>query len=84
MNTRQEEFFPGVIGLRWEPDSQGAHVLVTKEGDTTVIGAVYKSFRGDLYVLRGGRPPHHTGSTGRVWVEKLGGEKLDSGLEVIA
>jgi hypothetical protein len=84
MNTQQpqQEFFPGVFGLRWERDSRGAYVLVTEEGGTTVLGAIYKSFRDEWYVLRGGRPPHHSGSTGRVLVEKLDGEKLAGWLEV--
>lgn len=80
--TPQQEFFPRVIGLRWERDSRGEYVLVTEEGDPTVIGAVYKSFRDELFVLRGGRPPLHSGSTGRVWVERLAGEKLAGWLEV--
>ena len=85
MNTQpQQEFYPKVIGLRWERDSRGAYVLVTEEGDPTFLGAVYKSFRDELYVLRGGRPPHHSGSTGRVLVEKLGGEKLAGWLEIQA
>jgi len=83
VNTQpQQEFFPGVFKLRWKRDSRGEYVLVTEEGDPTFLGAVYKSFRDEWYVLRGGRPPLHTGSTGRVLVEKLDGEKLAGWLEI--
>lgn len=49
-------------------------VLVTTEGNHPVIqGGQYNNFRGDLAVITGGRAPHHSGSTGKVWT-KDGGE----------
>lgn len=47
-------------------------------GKEAVVGNVYKSFRGEEYILKGGRPPLHDGSTGRVWVVSNNEEKFTS------
>jgi len=33
------------------------------------IGEIVKSFRGDVYKILGGTPPHKPSSSGKVWVE---------------
>lgn len=45
--------------------------LPVKPGDTVF------DFRGEAFVLMGGRPPQHAASTGRVWLEG-GGEYFPS------
>jgi len=47
--------------------------LVDKDGNAVYRGYKATSHRGDEYIITGGRPPAHLGSTGRVWVEG-GGE----------
>ena len=46
--------------------------LVDTNNTPVSIGATITSFRGETATLKGGKPPHHEGSTGRVWVD--GGE----------
>jgi hypothetical protein len=67
------EFFPGVIGLEWAvaPGANGSGeswTLVRKDGSAAPVDDTYTDFRGDRWVLDGGRPPHKPGSTGRVYV----------------
>lgn len=47
--------------------------LVDKDGNIVHRGYKGTTHRGEEYVITGGRPPAHLGSTGRVWVEG-GGE----------
>ena len=47
--------------------------LVDKDGNIVHHGYKGTTHRGEEYVITGGRPPLHLGSTGRVWVEG-GGE----------
>tara|TARA_R110000822_G_scaffold78020_7_gene186927 strand:+ start:1030 stop:1287 length:258 start_codon:yes stop_codon:yes gene_type:complete len=43
--------------------------LVHKEtGDRVVQDELVKSFRDESYIITGGNPPHHSGSTGKVHV----------------
>lgn len=42
-------------------------VLVHKDGKAVHIGDEVRDFRNDIAHIQGGRPPHHAGSTGRVW-----------------
>ena len=39
-------------------------------GETAKLGEIYADFRGDEWVLEGGRPPHKDSSSGHVWVRK--------------
>ena len=39
-------------------------------GEAAELGGIYADFRGDEWVLEGGRPPHKDGSSGFVWVRK--------------
>jgi hypothetical protein len=41
--------------------------LVDNQNNPVKPGATVTSFRGESATLKGGQPPHHTGSTGRVW-----------------
>jgi hypothetical protein len=43
--------------------------LQDAKGQDARIGEYYPSFRGEMYLLVGGREPQHPGSTGRVWVK---------------
>jgi hypothetical protein len=43
--------------------------LVDAQGQDAQIGSFYPTFRGEMYLLVGGREPQHAGSTGRVWVK---------------
>jgi hypothetical protein len=43
--------------------------LVDKNGQDAQLGRFYPSFRGEMFLLVGGREPRHEGSTGRVWVK---------------
>ena len=45
-------------------------------GETANLGGVYEDFRGDPWVLEGGRPPHKTNSSGFVWVRHPDGGTL--------
>jgi hypothetical protein len=47
--------------------------LVSKDGKPVNRGDKAISHRNEEYIITGGRPPLHMGSTGRVWVEG-GGE----------
>ena len=47
-------------------------LLVDKDGVAVPKGAIIRTRRGEDYELTGGRPPHHEGSTGRVWVKPVG------------
>ena len=44
--------------------------LVDEAGAEAVIGNTYKDFRGDDHFLKGGTPPRHSGSTGRVHTDQ--------------
>jgi len=51
-----------------------------KTGAEIVEGAECETFRGERCVLKGGRPPHKPGSTGRVYVA-MEGEEGEPGFE---
>lgn len=42
--------------------------LIDREGAHMRTGDCVTSFRGERYMLKGGRAPQHSGSTGKVWV----------------
>lgn len=44
-------------------------VLKDKDGKVVVYGQKATSFRGEVHIVEGGRPPHHAGSTGRVYTD---------------
>lgn len=46
--------------------------LVDSEGYLVREGNQFKTSRGATLVVTGGRPPLHSGSTGRVWVTEDG------------
>jgi hypothetical protein len=50
-------------------------VLVDAEGRPALQGATVETFRGEVVILVGGMPPHHAGSSGRVYVRALDREK---------
>ena len=43
--------------------------LVDEQGNEVRPGDTVVSFRGEPTVITGGRPPHHAGSTGRVYTQ---------------
>ena len=43
--------------------------LLDATGKPAQIGQYYPTFRGEMYLLVGGREPHKPSSTGRVWVK---------------
>jgi hypothetical protein len=45
-------------------------VLVNEAGEPACRNVVVLSFRGEPYVLAGGRAPQSLASTGKVWVRK--------------
>lgn len=47
---------------------KGRTLVDAETGSTICDGAVRESFRGERYVITGGEPPRHEGSTGRVYV----------------
>jgi hypothetical protein len=49
--------------------NQGDWTLFHKDGEAVFIGDVVTSFRGDKAIVVGGSPPHHSGSSGRVFVD---------------
>ena len=53
--------------------------LLLREDATQGVyeGQTVRSFRGESYVITGGRPPHKPESTGKVWTED-GGEYYPS------
>lgn len=56
-------------------------LLVDKDGIAVPKGAIIQTRRGENYELAGGQPPHHEGSTGRVYVKEVGAAEDDWGRE---
>ncbi len=56
-------------------------LVVSSTGQEAAEGETYHDFRGEPHVLKGGRPPHKSGSSGFVYIS--GGEFYPSviGLE---
>jgi hypothetical protein len=50
--------------------TSGQWVLVHESGRPAQKGEEVTSFRGEKMIITGGRPPHHSGSTGRIWVKE--------------
>ena len=72
-----------MIDTNWVLVREGTH-------EEVMVGDTITNFRGNATVLKGGRPPHKAGSTGRVftegaeyfpsvfdlaWIQKKGGVK---------
>ena len=47
----------------------GWTLVVEETGDEVNKGDALKTFRGEAAVLEGGRPPHHVGSSGKVYTD---------------
>lgn len=48
-------------------------LTIVQTGERAELGKVYADFRGDEWVLEGGRPPHKPSSSGFVWVRDTAG-----------
>jgi hypothetical protein len=49
--------------------------LVNQQGTEVNVGDKLTDFRGDEWVVTGGQPPHHSGSSGRIYVEREGSQR---------
>lgn len=45
-------------------------LIVETTGEVATFGSTYADFRGNPHVLKGGLPPRHDGSTGRIYTDK--------------
>ena len=52
-------------------------LTIVQTGETAELGKTYADFRGDLWVLEGGRPPHKPSSSGHVWVRDTEGSSRE-------
>lgn len=50
----------------------GEYILCDADGQPVALGQEVKSFRGETCVLRGGKAPHKSNSSGFVWVGRRG------------
>lgn len=50
----------------------GEYILCDADGQPVALGQEVKSFRGETRVLRGGKAPHKSSSSGFVWVGQQG------------
>ena len=51
---------------------KGMRLILERTGEPIRIGDGVTSFRGEAYIVTGGEPPRHEGSTGRIWVREAG------------
>lgn len=47
-------------------------IIGSKPTTPVAVGAIRKSFRGEMFEITGGKPPQHEGSTGHVYARRVG------------
>jgi hypothetical protein len=52
-------------------------LTIVQTGETAELGKEYADFRGDLWTLEGGKPPHKTSSSGFVWARDSAGRSRE-------